>query len=158
MKLLVVLGEGGHTKEMLRLVDLLGPGYEYSYLIHTNDKLSPQKIKIAGPVAKVILPRWKRIGLPAILLRSSLAMIQSLVALLRIRPSAIIASGPGVAVPPCILAKCLGIKVIFVETGSRVFGLSATGKVLYRFADMFFVQWPELVPLYPRAIYAGRLL
>jgi beta-1,4-N-acetylglucosaminyltransferase len=56
------------------------------------------------------------------------------------------------------LAKLLGIRVIYIETGSRVFALSSSGKILYRFADLFFVQWSELLPLYPKAVYAGRLV
>jgi UDP-N-acetylglucosamine:LPS N-acetylglucosamine transferase len=74
------------------------------------------------------------------------------------RPQAIISAGPGIAVPACILAKCLGIKVIYIETGSRVFALSMSGKILSHFADLFFVQWEELLSSYPKAIYAGRLL
>ena len=37
MKLLIVLGEGGHTTEMLNLVDLLGDRYEYHYIITKED-------------------------------------------------------------------------------------------------------------------------
>jgi UDP-N-acetylglucosamine:LPS N-acetylglucosamine transferase len=62
-----------------------------------------------------------------------------------------------VAVPACALARLLGIKVIFVETGSRVTALSLTGRLMYRIANLFFVQWPDLVQRYPKAIYAGRL-
>ena len=29
MRVLVVLGDGGHSVQILRLVELLGPGYEY---------------------------------------------------------------------------------------------------------------------------------
>ena len=31
MKTLVVLGMGGHTSQILRLLDLLGPHYEYEW-------------------------------------------------------------------------------------------------------------------------------
>jgi beta-1,4-N-acetylglucosaminyltransferase len=47
--------------------------------------------------------------------------------------------------------------VIYIETGSRVFALSSSGRILYRFADLFFVQWPELLAAYPKAVYEGRL-
>jgi len=43
-----------------------------------------------------------------------------------------------------------------VETGSRVRALSMTGRIVYRFADLFIVQWPQLQERYPRAVYAGR--
>jgi UDP-N-acetylglucosamine:LPS N-acetylglucosamine transferase len=92
-----------------------------------------------------------------VVVRTLLSAGQALVALVRSRPQAVISTGPGPAVPVSLLAKALGITVIYIETGSRVFALSTSGKVLYRFADLFFVQWPELVSAWPRAIYAGRL-
>lgn len=157
MRLLIVLGSGGHTKEMVHLVQLLGEGYEYAYLFCADDRLSLQKIRVPGPAFGVIRPRKKVMPLPVIAVRTAVATVQSMWALIRTRPRAIISAGPGVAVPVCILAKLLGIKVIYIETGSRVFSLSSTGRILYRFADLFFVQWPELLRAYPRAIYEGRL-
>lgn len=158
MKLLIVLGSGGHTKEMIRLVDLLGQGFEYSYLVSVDDPLSVQKIRVPGAVYQVIRPRWKDTPLPMVIIRTLLSAAQALVALVRARPRAIISTGPGPAVPASMLAKLLGIKVIYIETGSRVYALSSSGRILYRFADLFLVQWPELLPLCPKAIYAGRLL
>lgn len=158
MRLLIVLGSGGHTKEMLRLVDLLGPGYEYSYLVCADDELDAQKIKTPGAVYRVIRPRLLNIGVLKIGLRTLWSAGQAFVALWRTRPQAIISTGPGIAVPACVVAKCLGIKVIYIETGSRVFALSTSGKILSHFADLFFVQWEELLSLCPKAIYAGRLL
>jgi UDP-N-acetylglucosamine:LPS N-acetylglucosamine transferase len=158
VKLLIVLGSGGHTKEMIRLVDLLGQGFEYSYLVSVDDPLSVQKIRVPGAVYQVIRPRWKDTPLPMVIIRTLLSAAQALVALVRARPRAIISTGPGPAVPASMLAKLLGIKVIYIETGSRVYALSSSGRILYRFADLFLVQWPELLPVCPKAIYAGRLL
>ena len=157
MKLLIVLGSGGHTKEMIRLVDLLGPRHEYHYLVSADDELSVKKIQVPGTVHRVIRPRWKDTRLPGVILRTLLSAWQALVALVHIRPRAIISSGPGPAVPASFLAKLLGVKVIYIETGSRVFALSTSGRIVYRFADLFFVQWQELLALCPKAIYAGRL-
>jgi beta-1,4-N-acetylglucosaminyltransferase len=157
VRLLIVLGSGGHTKEMLRLVDLMGPGYEYSYLVCADDELSVQKIKVPGSVYRVIRPRLLNISMLTIGLRTLWSAGRAFVALCRARPRAIISAGPGIAVPACILGKCLGLKVIYVETGSRVFALSMSGKILSHFSDLFFVQWEELLSLYPKAICAGRL-
>jgi len=157
VRLLVVLGSGGHTKEMIHLVDLLGPEYSYCYLVAADDELSVQKIRVPGPLYRVVRPRWKDTPLPLVILRTLWSTAQALSALLRARPHAIISAGPGPAVPASLLAKLLGIKVIYIETGSRIFALSSSGKILYRFADLFFVQWPELLAICPKAIYAGRL-
>lgn len=158
MRLMIVLGSGGHTKEMIRLVDLLGSDYEYCYLVCADDELSPQKIKTPGAVYGVIRPRLLNIGVLTIGLRTLWSAGQAFVALCRTRPHAIISAGPGIAVPACVLAKFLGIKVIYIETGSRVFALSTSGKILSHFADLFIVQWPELLSACPAAVYAGRLL
>jgi len=157
VRLLIVLGSGGHTKEMIRLVDLLGPRYEYCYLVAADDELSLQKIKLPGPVYRVIRPRWKNTSWPVAGLRTLWSCLQALWALVRLHPQAILSTGPGVAVPASVLSRLLGLKVVYIETGSRIFALSASGKILYRFADLFFVQWPELLPLCPKAVYAGRL-
>jgi beta-1,4-N-acetylglucosaminyltransferase len=156
-KLMIVLGSGGHTKEMIRVVELLGDGYRYCYLVAADDELSPLKIGAPGPVYRVMRPRWKSTSPLAVVWRTAMSTVQAVGALLRCRPRAILSTGPGPAVPASLLAKLLGIKVIYIETGSRVFALSASGKILYRFADLFFVQWPELQAQYPKAIYAGRL-
>lgn len=156
-RLMIVLGSGGHTKEMIRLVDLLGDHYSYAYIHCADDALSLLKIKNAGPVFSVIRPRMKVMSWPVIVARTLVAGLQSFRALVCFRPRAIISTGPGVAVPACILAKVLGIRVIYIETGSRVFALSSSGRILYRFADLFFVQWPELLAQHPRARYEGRL-
>jgi beta-1,4-N-acetylglucosaminyltransferase len=155
--LLFVLGEGGHTKELLRLADLLGRGWRYSYILVRDDEVSASKITIAGPVYRVIRPRDKTHHAVRDALKTALCAVQALAVLLLTRPAAVISTGPSVAVPVCAVAKLLRVKVIFIETGSRIHALSTTGRILYRFADLFLVQWQELLPACPRAIYAGRL-
>ncbi len=157
MHLLLVLGEGGHTKEMLRLAELLGAGYRYSYILVHDDEVSADKIRIPGPIYRVRRPRDKTHHTVRDAVRTLVCACQALLILLRARPAAVISTGPGVAVPVCAVAKLLRRKVIFIETGSRIHALSATGRLLYRFADLFFVQWEELLAVCPRAVFAGRL-
>jgi beta-1,4-N-acetylglucosaminyltransferase len=158
MRLLVVLGEGGHTTELLNLVDLLGDAYDYHYIISKEDNLSAGRAIYPGPVYTLTRPRGKNTGTLASILRTLLTGFESLRILLRVRPVAILSTGPAIAVPVSIIGKLLGSRVIFVETGSRVRALSLTGRIMYRWADLFFVQWPQLAEKLPRAIYAGRLV
>jgi len=158
--LLLVMGEGGHTKEMVKLADLLGPAHDYHYLLVKEDHVSEEKISRPGPVYRVIRPRYrpgKQHDLLQDTARTMLCALQSLVVLARVRPQAILSTGPWVAVPVMLLGRLLGARIIFIETGSRVRELSATGKVMIRLAHLFFVQWPGLQSRYPRALYAGRL-
>jgi beta-1,4-N-acetylglucosaminyltransferase len=155
--LLLLLGEGGHSKEMFRLAGLLGTGYRYSYVLIRDDEVSAGKITIPGPIYRVIRPRDKAHNAVIDALKTLLCAIQACAILLRTRPDAMITTGPGVAVPVCAVAKALRVKVVFIETGSRIHALSTTGKIVYRFADLFLVQWQELLAACPKAVYAGRL-
>ena len=158
VRLWVVLGEGGHTTELLRLVDLLGDRYEYHYMVTKEDNLSASRIKHCGPLYSLSRPRGKDTGMAGAVWRTLLAGVQSLPVIWRIRPTAVLSTGPAIAVPVSLIGKLLGARIIFVETGSRVTTLSWTGRIVYRWADLFFVQWPQLAEHLPRAIYAGRLV
>lgn len=158
MKMLVVLGEGGHTKQLLNLVDLLGEAYQYHYVLSKEDNLSAKRIKHEGPLYRLTRPRGKRDGVVNSTLKTILAAFQSMLILIRLRPDSILSAGPAIAVPISVLGKLLGARVIFVESASRVTALSMTGRIMYRWADLFFVQWPQLQENLPRAIYAGRLV
>lgn len=155
---MAVLGEGGHTTEIIRLIELLGPVYDYSYLITQRDQTSEGRIKIAGPVYRATLPRTKDPKLLTTLKLLLLCSVQELLVLLRVRPKAILSVGAGVAVPISVFARLLGVKIIHVESAARVHSLSLSGKIMYRIADLFFVQWEPLLTKYPRSLYAGRLL
>ena len=158
MRLLIILGEGGHTKQMLKLVDLLGSIYDYHYVISKEDNLSASHIKYPGPIYRLTRPRGKHTRAMDSVFRTFLTGIESLWVLLRVRPAAILSTGPAIAVPVSIIGKLLGARIIFVETSSRIKALSLTGRIMYWWADLFFVQRPQLAEKLPRAIYAGRLL
>jgi UDP-N-acetylglucosamine:LPS N-acetylglucosamine transferase len=157
MRILVVLGGGGHSAELLRLVDLLGSEHDYSYMISTIDPVSEGKIRWKGPVYRVPLlldkhARWRRLVLAIV------PSLRQLIVLLRVRPRAILSVGSNIAVPISVFGRLIDAKVIHIETGSRVHTMSATGKLMYHVAHRFFVQWESLQENYPKAIYAGRLL
>jgi beta-1,4-N-acetylglucosaminyltransferase len=161
-RVLVVLGEGGHTRQMLQLLDRLGPQYEYHYLIAAEDRLSEGKIRRPGPVYRAGRPRSKVKGhtdsLPAAAWHTLRSLLQLAPLLRRMRPQAVLANGPALAVPAALLGKLLGAAIIYVESASRVQRMSTSGRLVYPFADLFIVQWPELQAQHRKAIYAGRLL
>lgn len=162
MRLLVVLGEGGHTRQMLQLLDQLGPQYEYHYLLAAEDQLSEGKIRRPGAVYRIGRPRSKVKGhtdsLPVAAWHTLHSLAHLAPVLRRVRPQAVLANGPSVAVPAALLGKLLGARIIYVESASRVQRMSTSGRIVYPFADLFIVQWPALQARYRKAIYAGRLL
>ena len=157
-QLLIVLGSGGHTTEMLSLVDLLGPDFEYVYLMEREDVFSQARIRIPGPVFQVHQPN--RFGDPLWLaaIKTVRSALEACILLARVRPDAIVACGRGLAFPVCFLGCLIGAKVIFIETAARVRSRSLTGRLVHPFADLFYVQWEEAKALYPGSRYAGRFL
>ena len=72
------------------------------------------------------------------------------------RPDYIISTGSEIAIPPFLIAKMTKAKTVFIESWCRTKTRSGTGKILYPFADLFLVQWPELLHHYgPKARYEG---
>ncbi len=74
------------------------------------------------------------------------------------RPKVIVSTGSNIAIPLFIIGKFHGSKVIFIETRAKVYARSMTGILARPMADQIFVQWPEMLSLYPKAIYCGTLV
>lgn len=155
--LVIILGTGGHTTQMIKLVDLLGYKYNYTYAINKDDNFSEKKIKVKGEVFKVTYAAHLKENVLVKIITTLRCAIESFFILLKLRPSAIISAGPSTAVVISLVGKLFGSKIIFIESWSRVSICSSSGKIIYRFADLFFVQWKELKKQYPKAMYAGRL-
>ena len=51
----------------------------------------------------------------------------------------------------------LGKKLIYIESFAKVTSPTETGKLLYKFADQFYVQWKPMLKCYPKAIYLGGI-
>lgn len=59
--------------------------------------------------------------------------------------------------PMCLMGKIFGSKIIFIETFANRNSKTATGKLVYKFADLFIVQWEEMLKLYPKAKLGGSI-
>lgn len=75
----------------------------------------------------------------------------------RERPDLIISSGAAVAVPFFWLGKLFGAKTIYIEVFDRIDKSTLTGRLVGPVTDRFVVQWPQMVSVYPKAIYLGSL-
>lgn len=76
---------------------------------------------------------------------------------LRERPDAIICTGVLATIPLCLICKLFGRRLIFIESFAKVTDATETGRLLYRFADRFYVQWESMLKVYPKAIYQGGI-
>lgn len=73
------------------------------------------------------------------------------------KPDVVISTGALATIPICILSKMFRKKLIFIESFAKVTSPTLTGKLLYKFADQFYVQWEEMLKVYPNAIFKGGI-
>ena len=83
--------------------------------------------------------------------------ILTLILYVKIRPKYIVTTGTHTAGPMCYLGKIFGSKIIYIETFANRNRKTATGRLVYPIADLFIVQWEELLKIYPKAVYGGAI-
>ena len=76
---------------------------------------------------------------------------------IKLRPKYIITTGTHTAVPMCYIGKLFGSKIIFIETFANKNTKTLSGKLIYPIANLFLVQWEEMLKLYPKAIFGGSI-
>lgn len=81
----------------------------------------------------------------------------SLKVYLKEKPDVVICTGVLAMIPICLIAKLMGKKLIYIESFAKVTSPTETGKLLYKFADQFYVQWKTMLEIYPKAIYLGGI-
>lgn len=92
------------------------------------------------------------------LVKYAINVMQSLRILVAVRPHVVISTGGGISIAVSLLGKLFGARLVYIESGARVCTHSRTGDLLYRFSDLFIVQWRPLLDRYPKAVYGGLLL
>lgn len=48
-------------------------------------------------------------------------------------------------------------KVVYIESFAKISSPTETGKLIYKFADRFYVQWESMKEFYPNALYLGGI-
>ena len=84
-------------------------------------------------------------------------VFRSLWIYLKENPDVVVCTGVLAMIPMCLLAKLFGKKLIYIESFAKVTSGTETGKLLYRFADEFYVQWEPMLEVYPKAVYLGGI-
>lgn len=83
--------------------------------------------------------------------------LQSLYIFMKVRPRIVISTGAGICIPMMLIAKLFGCKLVFIETGACILTPSKTGTLLYKYSDLFIVQYQDLLKFYPKAVVASLL-
>ena len=150
-KICFAASAGGHFAQIIRLKPLME---EYPCFIVT-EKLE-NNLKIDADAEILYLRHVNRKEWRCIYYMLANTYI-SFKILLKQKPDIIISTGALAMIPLCILGKLMGKRLIFMESFAKVQTKTMTGSVLYRFADYFFVQWQEMLKIYPKGIYKGGI-
>lgn len=73
------------------------------------------------------------------------------------RPDVVISTGALAAVPLMVWTKIFGGKVVYIESFAKIDTPNISGKIAYKFADQFYIQWESMRKFYPNAIYKGGI-
>jgi UDP-N-acetylglucosamine:LPS N-acetylglucosamine transferase len=71
-------------------------------------------------------------------------------------PDVMLSTGGSVSFPFFVIGRLLGVRLVYVESFTRVRHLGLTGRLVYPIADTFFVQWPTVRRR--SAIYVGSIM
>ena len=154
-KVMFISSTGGHLDELLQLKSMFD---NYDYHIITEKTKSNLSLKDKFPkrvsylVYGTYTTKLNKLIYPFKLIYNT---IKSFFLYLKIRPKYIISTGAHTAGPMCLIGHIFGSKIIYIETFANSNSKSRTGSLVYKFADLFIVQWESMLELYPNAIYGG---
>jgi UDP-N-acetylglucosamine:LPS N-acetylglucosamine transferase len=148
-RILLVRSPGGHLQQMLAL-EPAWRDMERAWVTldgaDVKSLLSGEEVRLGhGPTNRSIANALRNLPLAWSVLRHR-------------QPDAILSTGAGLAVPFFLIGKLFRIRLVYVESVTRTEEISLAGRLVYRLADRFFVQWPELAQRLGRAEYAGAVL
>ena len=150
-KLLMISSGGGHLTELLQLQDVYK---QYNYQIITEKTATTSFLKKEDAHTRYLLYGTQDHLLPYLII-FPLNILISLFYFLAFRPDVVVTTGTHTAVPMCYIAHFFKKKVIFIETFANSKTPTKAGKMVYKIADLFIVQWEEMLKFYPRAQYWG---
>ena len=154
-KVLFISSTGGHLDELLQLKSMFN---DYDYHIITEKQKSNLSLKDKYPNRVNFLlygsytTLLNKLIYPFRLLYNS---FKSLILYFKIKPKYIVTTGAHTAGPMCLIGHLFGSKIIYIETFANSKTKSKTGRLVYKFADLFIVQWKSMLDLYPNAKYGG---
>ncbi|KAI3382510.1 hypothetical protein SNEBB_010946 [Seison nebaliae] len=172
--MMIVLGSGGHTTEMLKIMkgfnkDKYSPRH---YVVADSDINSQEKcLEFENEFSDyeiISIPRSRKVfqSYFTSFFTTIYAILYVIPLIYYSQPKIFLSNGPGTAIPLVFIVNLLRFfriirkcEIIFVESFARVHTLSLTGKLMYYlFAHYTIVQWEELRRNYKKSKYLGRLL
>lgn len=151
-KVLFTSSAGGHLCELLQLSPMFS---DYDSYLVTEKEATTLTLEKDLRMTVFYLNPLRKTFVVVLALKVIINAIISLKYLSMIHPNIIISTGASVSVPLCILGRFYGAKIIFIETFAASSKPTLSGKIMYRFADVFITQWEVMLKYYPKAKYIG---
>jgi beta-1,4-N-acetylglucosaminyltransferase len=146
--LLLVCSSGGH---LMQLHELRGAWEPFDRTWVTFDKSDARSLLRDERVIHAFGPTNRNIPNFLRNIRLAWSVIR------RERPAAVLTTGAGVAVPFAWVAKLHRIPTVYVESFTRIEGLSLSGRMIAPVATRLYGQWPELAQGRAQVRFAGNL-
>jgi UDP-N-acetylglucosamine:LPS N-acetylglucosamine transferase len=150
MKIVFGASSGGHFEQLMMLKPLMQK-YDSILLTEKTDygvKVDEVKTFYVSQINR------KEILFPFMIIANA---FKSLHIIIREKPDVMITTGVLAMIPCALIMKLFGKKLIYIESFAKVTSQTLSGKLLYKYADQFYVQWEEMLALYPNAIYKGGI-
>lgn len=149
-KICFAASSGGHYEQLMMLKPLME---KYPSFIVTEKTSYDAKLDGEKTYYLLQVNRKGKSFLP----RMFANIIRSFRIYMKERPDVIICTGVLATIPICLIAKLFRKKLIYIESFAKVTTPTESGKLLYKFADQFYVQWESMKKVYPNAIYLGGI-
>ena len=147
-RILLIASPGGHLQQMLALKPAWGDLESRWVTLEAADTkflLDPEaRVFAHGPAARNIPNLFRNLRLAWKIVRAY-------------KPDVILSTGAALAVPFFVVGRALGIRLVYVESFTRVHRPALAGRLVYPLTGAFFVQWPANSH-HRRAIYAGSVV
>lgn len=150
IKVCFASSSGGHYEQLLMLKPLMR---KYDSFIVTEKTKYRAEVDKEKTYYLIQVNRKEASFVPRMLANT----VKSLRIMFVEKPDVVICTGVLAMVPICLLAKIMGKKLIYIESFAKVTTATETGKLLYKVADQFYVQWKSMLKIYPNAIYLGGI-
>ena len=154
-KVLFIASTGGHLEELMQLKPMFND-YDYHIITEKTKSNLSLKNKYIGRVNYLVYGSYTTIPRKLIYpFKLGYNTLKSLILYFKIRPKYIISTGAHTSGPMCLIGHIFGSKIIYIETFANSKSKSRTGTLVYKFADLFIVQWESMLKVYPKAVYGG---
>jgi len=140
-KIIGISSGGGHLTELIKSI----PSSYESRVVYVTFKNGHTQNTLRDKIHFFVIdPHVSKI-------KFLINFLQSFFLFIRVRPKVIISTGAGIAIPLVIIGRFFKAKIIFIESGARIFKPSKTAEFLYKYSNLFIIQYKTMYAIFPKS-------